>query len=331
MNEERGVLVLDRRRVAELLTLDDCIDAVERAFRARGEGDASQSATLAFPVANGGFHVKAGLLDRERRWFVAKANANFPLNRRHGLPTIQGVILVMDGEAGRPLAVMDSIEVTLQRTAAASAVAAKFLARPQSRVVTVCGCGEQGRVQLQALCRVLPIEAAYAYDRQACRSDRFAAEQSIEPGVAITPVLELAEATRASDVIVSCTTSTDFLLTPEHVRPGTFVAAVGTDHPEKREIHPRLMAVSKVVVDDLDQCAMIGDLHHALEAGAMTRSQVHAELASVVAGRARGRTTDPEITIFDSTGIALEDAAAAVMVVERATARGDCLAVRLGA
>ena len=325
------VLLIERRRVAELLDLDDCITVVEKAFRLQGEGKTTPPAALGFQVERGGFHVKAGLLDLGRPCLAVKTNANFPRNpTERGLPTIQGVIVLADAEDGRPLAVLDSIEVTLRRTAAATAVAARHLARPGSATVTICGCGAQAPVQLRALLRVLPLRRVLAYDAQGCRSDRFADELADVLGIEIVPVSDLATAVRASDACVTCTTATQFLLGREDVREGTFIAAVGADNPEKREIHPELMARSKVVVDDLEQCAAIGDLHHAIAARAMSPSHVYADLASVVAGKRPGRTSDEEITIFDSTGIALEDAAAAALVYERALAQGSCPSVRLG-
>ncbi len=331
MSATSPVLVIARHRVAELLDLGDCIAVVEQAFRLRGEGRVTPPAALGFHVGKGGFHVKAGLLDLGRPRLAVKTNANFPRNPvERGLPTIQGVIVLADAEDGRPLAVLDSIEITLRRTAAATAVAARYLARPRSETVTICGCGDQAPVQLQALQRVLPLRRAFAYDRDGCRSDRFADDFAGSLGLAIEPVSDLAAAARASDVVVTCTTSTSFVLGPRHVRAGAFIAAVGADNPEKREINPELMARCKVVADDLDQCAASGDLHHAIAAGAMTAAQVHADLAAVVAGTRPGRTSDDEITLFDSTGIALEDAAAASLVYESALARGDCLAVRLG-
>jgi ornithine cyclodeaminase/alanine dehydrogenase-like protein (mu-crystallin family) len=332
MTLPRDVLVLERHKIAERLRLDECIAAVESAFGALGRGEGHRSAALVAHVEGGGFHVKAALFGNGRSWFVAKANANFPGNPgRFELPTIQGTILVFDGNDGRLRAVMDSAEITLLRTAAATAVAAKHLARAESQTVTVCGCGEQGRAQLAALKLVLPIARAYACDREPCQADRFAAELSIDLGIEIQPTANLAEAARRSDVIVTCTPSREFLLARDHVRPGTFIAAVGADYAEKREIHPALLAAAKVVVDDLEQCATSGDLHHALESGDMTRDRVHAELAEVVARTKPGRTSAAEITLFDSTGIALEDAAAAVLVVERALTHGGVGTVLLGA
>jgi len=329
VSEAPSVLILERSRVARLLDLDDCIRVVEQAFRLRGEGRAAPPAALGLHADGGGFHVKAALLDLGRPCFVAKANANFPGNRSLGLPTIQGVVLLSDSHDGRPLAIMDSMEITLLRTAAATAVAARHLARRDSNVVTVCGCGAQAGAQLRALCSVLPVERVFAYDRDGCRSDRFADDLTTENGMDARVADNLRAAVRESDVCVTCTTSKEFLLGRDDVRPGTFVAAVGVDNPEKREIRPDLMAAAKVVVDDLDQCAAIGDLHHALEAGAMTKTDVHTDLAAVVAGRSPGRTSRDEITIFDSTGIALEDAAAAALVFERALLEGGCRSVQL--
>jgi len=330
MNAGTPVLLIGRREVAERLDLEDCIEVVERAFQRLGEGKAPASAALAFPVEGGGFHVKAGLLDLGTPYLAVKTNANFPGNpRERNLPTIQGVILIADAVDGRPLAVLDSIEITLRRTAAATAVAACHLARPRSRTVTICGCGAQAPMQLRALMRVLPLRKAFAFDRDRARAERFARELAPALDLAIEAVTDLRAAARASDVCVTCTTATEFVLGPDDVREGTFIAAVGADSPDKREIHPELMSRCRVVVDDLPQCSTIGDLHHALVARAMTAAQVHAELGAVVAGLRPGRTSDVEITLFDSTGIALEDAAAASLVYERARAGGECLAVCL--
>src|SRR5262249_51760073 len=127
--------------------------------------------------------------------------------------------------------------------------------------------------------------------------------------IAVEPAHDLPSAVRRSDICVTCTPAKKHFLRQEHVAPGTFVAAVGADNEDKQELDPRLLASSKVVADVLEQCAEIGDLHHAIAAGLMQRGDVHAELAEVVAGKKAGRTSQEEITIFDSTGTALQDAA----------------------
>ena len=136
----RETLVLKRRDVAELLNIDECITGVEQAFKLHAEGKALPPKVLGIHSENGGFHIKAGILGYEKIYFVAKVNANFPGNlKQYGIPTIQGIIVVCDGKNGRLLALMDSIEITIIRTGAATAVAAKYLAPPNAKVATICG------------------------------------------------------------------------------------------------------------------------------------------------------------------------------------------------
>jgi alanine dehydrogenase len=315
-----GTVVLTRRDVAELLDIGECIEAVELAFRLHAEGRTTGLGVLGAHVDDGGFHVKtAGLPFGGRSYFAAKVNANFPANReRFGLPTIQGVIALLDAGNGYPVALLDSAEITSLRTAAATAVAARCLARENSAVVTVCGCGVQGRAQLRALVRVRPVRSVFAFDAERTRAEEYAGAMTRELGIGVCRVDDLASAVRESDICVTCTPARRPILHRADVPAGMFVAAVGADNPEKWEIDPPLLAASIVVADVLEQCATIGDLHHALDAGLMTRADVHAELGEVVSGRKPGRTRDDEIIVFDSTGTAFQDVAAAAVVYERA-------------
>jgi ornithine cyclodeaminase/alanine dehydrogenase-like protein (mu-crystallin family) len=326
-----AVLALTRRDVAELLTLDDCIAAVEQASRLHAEGASLPPGVLSVPAGDGGFHIKAAGLRLGRSYFAAKTNANFPQNpARAGRPAIQGVVVLCDAADGTLLAVMDSMAITAIRTGAATAVAARYLARPGSRVVTICGCGTQGDIQLRALARVAPVRRVFAFDADADRARAFAERLGRELALEVAPVEALAAAARRSDIVVTCTPSRMPLLGPGDVAPGAFLAAVGADNEHKQEVAPALLASAAVVVDVLEQAATIGELHHALDAGAMTRGDVRAELADVVAGRRPGRVTDDEIVIFDSTGTALHDVAAAAAVYERARAMGRGVAIALG-
>jgi alanine dehydrogenase len=322
MNSEE-ILLLTPLEVRSLLTIDECILAVEQAFRLYGEGKAVPPALLSMHVPNGGFHVKAGVLDLGRHYFAAKVNGNFPENQtRFGLPTIQGVIVLCDAERGSPLAMMDSREITSLRTGAATAVAAKYLARRDSQTVTICGCGTQGRVQVKSLSRVCRLQTVFAYDQSEGQALQFARELTSDLKISVTPVTDLAAAVRQSDICVTCTSSRQPFLGSDDVSLGTFIAAVGVDNPEKQELHPSLMAKSKIVVDVLQQCAVMGDLHHALEAGVLTQADVYAELGEVVAGKKPGRESDEEIIIFDSTGMALQDVVAAALLYEKAERQG---------
>ncbi len=325
-----AIVILNRTDVSSLLTLDDCIDAVEEAFRIYAEGRGLHPGLLHIDSPPGEFHIKAGGLRLDRTYFGLKVNGSFFQNRgRYDLPNIQGGIILFDGDYGFPLALMDSIEITIQRTGAAGAVAAKYLARPESSVATVCGCGNQGRIQLEALVQVLPIKQCFAFDVDSDQAQRYAAQMSQKLGILVTAASKLESAVQRSDVVITCTPSKAYYLLKRYVKPGTFIAAFGADSPDKQELEPTLLVGNKVVVDLLHQCAHVGELHHALEAGLLTEQDVHAELGAVVAGHAPGRTSQEEITIFDATGTALQDTAAAVLAYQRAVEAGRGLAVHL--
>jgi len=324
------MLVLSRRDVFDLLSLRDCIDAVERAFRLHAEGATLGPGVLGIRAGAGGFHIKAaGLVGRES-YFAAKINANFPDNpRRVGLPTIQGIVVLADASTGTPLAMMESGAVTALRTGAATAVAAKYLARSDAQTVTVLGAGAQGEIQLAALAEVLPLRRAWVLDIDPARAEGMAERTGRRLGVPVTATRDLAAALSESDVCVTCTPSREALVAAADVRPGTFIAAVGADSHGKQELDPKLVATATLVVDVLEQCAEIGELQHALAAGLITRDEVHAELADVVVGRRAGRTRADEITIFDSSGTALQDVAAAVALYDKARGAGRGTEVRL--
>jgi len=311
--------MLSRADVERLLAPEDCIAAIEDAFRRLAEGSVPPPALLSMHAKEGSFHAKAGLLEGDRPYFAAKLNANFPENgARHGLPTIQGAVVLFDASNGTPLALMDSMAITALRTAAASAVAAKYLANQHCESLLVCGCGGQALAQVRALVRVRRLESIRVYDLDAARARGFAEKLGKEVKGSVQAVSDLHASAKASDIIVTCTTARRYFLARDMVREGTFIAAVGADHEDKQEIDPQLLAHSKVVTDLTDQARAIGDLHHAIAAGVMAAQDVHAELGEVVAGKKPGRQTEDEITVFDSTGTGLQDVAAAIAVYRRA-------------
>jgi len=312
-------VILSRSEVASLLSLEACINGVEQAFKLYAEGKASPPGILGIHAVHGGFHIKAGLLNLGANYFVAKTNANFPRNRqKHNLPTIQGVVVVADADNGRLLALMDSIELTIIRTGAATAVATKYLSRPDSSVVTICGCGEQGRISLKMLMKVRPLKKVFAYDIDQNQANRLADELGSQLQIPIEVTKDLGLAVRSSDICVTCTSSKQYFLKEEYVSPGTFIAAVGADNEDKQEIDPALLASCKLVTDLTNQSATIGELRHAMDQGMLTRENVYAELGEIVAGKKPGRSAADEIILFDSTGMALQDVAAAAIVYEKA-------------
>jgi len=314
------MLLLSRADVARLMDFPDYVDAVEAGFRAAAAGTALAPPASGFAVPGGSYHAKGAALLGDT--VAIKLNANFPGNpASNGLPTVQGLIYLSDARDGRPLAVMDSIEITINRTGAATTLAARHLAQPDSRVALICGAGVQGRVQLRAIAAALPLDRVHVWDQDGDRAERFAREMAGQHGLAVMPARDLAAA-RDSQVIVTCTSARTAFLTRDHVSPGTFIAAVGADNDDKSEIAPELYAACRVAVDSLEQAAEIGDLHHALACGAVRREHVHATLTELVGGTRSGRASADEITLFDSTGMGLQDVAVATAVWRRAQAAG---------
>jgi ornithine cyclodeaminase/alanine dehydrogenase-like protein (mu-crystallin family) len=308
-------LFLGRAEVERLLSPAACQAAVEQAFRALAEGAVPPPAILAVHAEEGSFHLKAGLLTADRPYFAAKLNANFPENgRRHGLPTIQGVVVLSDATNGMPLAIMDSGSITALRTAAASAVAAKYLARKNWRTLAICGCGGQAEAHIRAMLCVGQPGRILVNDLDARKAAAFA--QRIGKGA---EAADLKRCTAEADVLVTCTTAKKYFVTRDMIRAGAFIAAVGADNEDKQEIEPALLAASKVVTDVTAQAATIGELHHAIAAGLMCVEQVHAELGEVICGRRKGRVSEDEVIVFDSTGTGLQDAAAAIAVYQSAS------------
>ena len=311
-----GLLVLSRSDIARLMAYEDYVVAVEAAFVWRRRARRWRRPLPAPHVPDGSFHAKGAALLGTGAVTAIKVNGNFPGNpAANGLPTVQGVIYLADAGNGRPLAVMDSIEVTINRTAAATTLAARHLARPDSRIATLCGAGVQGRIHLVAIAAAARLERINIWDAEVEAAERLAREMSAALKLDIRATADLS-VTRDSDIIVTCTSARHAFLTLDLVRPGTFIAAVGADNSDKQEIDPALYAASLAVVDSLEQAAEIGDLHHALAAGAVTTDHVHATLGEVLAGAKPGRRDATAITLFDSTGMGLQDVAAAAAIYD---------------
>jgi ornithine cyclodeaminase/alanine dehydrogenase len=317
------MLLLSRSKIAGLLSLDDYINIVEDAFRRHAGGASFEPALAHVDADEGEFHIKAGGLRGTTPYFAAKVNGGFFQNRiRYGLPNIQGLIVLSRADNGTPLAVMDSGEITSQRTGAATAVAARYLARPDSRVCLVCGCGNQGRIQLRALARVLPLERVFAWSRDKERAAAYSSLMSEELELSVVPCADLTGALSQSDALITCTPSRAPFIHRKDVPAGLFIAAVGADSPAKQELDADLVAASKIVTDLTVQAVTVGETHHAVAAGLLKQRQVHAELGEVVAGKRPGRVDSGEIIIFDSTGTAMQDVAAAAAVYEKACKLG---------
>jgi alanine dehydrogenase len=317
------MLILTRSQISGLLKFDEYVSVVGHAFRAHAEGCSMAPALMHVSAPDGEFHIKAGGLLTPEPYFALKSNGGFFQNRvRYAMPNIQGMVFLASAENGLPLALMDSMEITIQRTGAATAIAARYLARRDSSVATICGCGNQARVQLRAICHTLPIRKAFVFGPTLEKSRAFAEGMSAELKIAIEPITDLRTALRQSDVCVTCTPAKKPLIGAADVPPGMFIAAVGADSPDKQELDAHLLPLASVYGDLLDQCAEVGEFHHALAQGLLRREDFRGELGALIVGAAQGRTSADEITIYDSTGTALQDVAAAVAVYRKAKAGG---------
>jgi alanine dehydrogenase len=329
----RTTLVLSRADIAGLASPRDYFAAMQAAFLALAGGSVRPAPVGHVPAFEGGFHIKSAVLDADPRLVAIKINGNFPANpQRSGLPTIQGCLMLADAADGRLLALMDSIEITARRTAAATALAASHLARRSSTVLALVGCGVQARCHLDAMLALdgFGFRALRLFDPDPVRMAGMA-RQGAAAGLAVHCAGSAAEAARSADLVILATTATEPVLQLADVAPGMFVAAVGADSPAKSEVAPPLMAHARVVPDVLAQAVELGDLRRALADGAMTAEDIHGELCAVVAGTIPGRRDDREIFVFDSTGTAVEDVAAAAMLYSLAKERGIGLSVALNA
>jgi ornithine cyclodeaminase/alanine dehydrogenase-like protein (mu-crystallin family) len=218
---------------------------------------------------------------------------------------------------------MDGGCITSIRTGAAGAVAAKYLARSDTEVVAVLGAGTQGRAQLRGLVEVRSVKNVKVYDELGERAEVYCREMSAElPRVEIEVSTSAQQAVEGADIIVTATPSTCPIVLDEWVTRGVHINAMGADAPGKQELDARLLPRAKVVVDRLSQCCTIGECQHALSLGLISRDDIYAEIGEVTAGRKPGRESGEEITIFDGTGVAIQDVAVAALVYEMASNNG---------
>ncbi len=256
--------------------------------------------------ARGEAHIKYGAI-RGDETFAVKVATGFYDNPRRGLPSSNGVMLLFDATTGAPRAVLlDEGRLTDIRTAVAGAIAAKYLAPKTIDAIGVIGTGIQARLQAEYLRPVTGCSRIFVFGRDATAVDAYRRDMA-EKGFDVTACATPAAVAARADLIVTTTPSHTPLLMAGDVRPGTHITAVGADTPEKNELDPALFArAGRVVADSLAQCAVRGELHHALAAGTVARSRV-VELGAIAAGAAQGRQSDDEITIADLTGVAVQD------------------------
>lgn len=320
-----GVRILDEAEVRGLIGRREALAAVREGFARMGRGETMVPPVMIIwvPEHEGEVHVKAAHIHHAANYAVKFASI-FERNREKGLPAVGGMVLTFSAETGILSGMlMDNGFLTDLRTGAAGALAADLLARRDVEQVAVIGAGIQGRYQLEALLDVRQPERVRICDLDAAAAEAYAAEMSEKTGLPVSVAADVREALRGSDVVVSTTPAQKPHTMAEWVEPGTHITAMGSDNPHKQELDAKLLAkAGKLVVDSREQCAINGELHHALEEGVLTLDDVHAELGEVAAGLRPGRTSDEEITVADLTGLGIQDTAVADYVMRQAATGG---------
>ncbi|WP_439125230.1 MAG: cyclodeaminase [Pseudomonas rhizophila] len=320
------VTLLSEADLRSCVALDlPSIDAIEQAFVLLATAAVAMPPILRLDISehNGEVDVKTAYLPGLER-FAIKVSPGFFDNPKLGLPSLNGMMMLLSARTGLLEALLlDNGYLTAVRTAAAGAVAARCLSRPQSRSVALIGAGEQAALQLQALRLVRPIEEVRVWARDAQKAQAFSAELARETGLSVTPCATLDAALEGVDIAITCTPSREPLIESRHLHPGLHITAMGSDAENKNEICPQaLAAVDCYVADRLSQTRVLGELHHALAAGVVGDESALLELGQVLAGQRAGRTDEAQVTLCDLTGTGAQDTAIANLAFERARAAG---------
>lgn len=316
------MLLIPEKLVPDLLSVNDAIAAVERTLAAF-----DRDAAVPYPVVRemtghrrAVFGIKSGF-DRSIMVLGLKAGGYWPENAAAGRANHQSTILLFDPETGMPAALIGANYLTGVRTGAASAIASRHLARKDAKTLSIIGAGAQSVYQVRATLAVTDLQMVVAWAPSVANVE--ALGRSVRAlGLPFTAAASPEEATRRADILITVTPSQSIIVRKDWVRPGTHINAMGADTAGKQELAPDLVASASVYVDTVEQAITIGECQHAFKQGLLGRNDLTRTLGGLASGRLPGRRGDDEITLFDGTGIALQDLAAASVTVARARERG---------
>ena len=320
------ITILTEAVLRQLVPLDlEAVACVEDAFRALATKAVVMPPILRLDIAEarGEVDVKTAYVPGIDS-FAIKISPGFFDNPRLGLPSVNGLMVLLSARTGLVEAMLlDNGYLTDIRTAAAGAVAAKYLVRADASIAAIIGAGAQARLQLAALCLVRPIRRAVLWSRDRGKAETLAAEVVAEHGIAVSVAATIEAAVSEADIIVTTTPSSTPLIRAEWLRAGQHLTAMGSDAEHKNEIDgAAVLRAHLYVADSLVQTRRLGELHHAIAAGLVAPDRVFAELGAVIAGQATGRTSPRQITFADLTGTGVQDTAIATLARQRAEAAG---------
>jgi len=307
--------LVDLATIQAVVTRAGALEVVGDVLRRLAKGEVDAPPGLGLVTEDGEIHIKGAAITGAK-YTAFKVSTGFPGNTARGLPVIDGFTIALDARTGAVAAVLaDNSWLTEIRTGAAGALAAQVLAREDASVASVLGAGGQARFQIEALAEVRDLDRVYVWARRAEQSARYAKEMSQRLGIEVVVADTIREAVEVADILVTTTASREPLVRAEWLRPGTHVTAMGSDFPHKRELHPEVLGRADLVVaDSLADCAEVGEIHHALDAGTVRRDAI-VELSSVVSRTVPGRTDARQITVADQCGLGAYDAAMAEFVL----------------
>jgi len=315
---EKKTLILTNSRIKRLIDMPEALKAVEKAFMFYGKGLAQMPPKIYLHLDkyHGDFRAMPAYIEKMEICGLKWVNVH-PKNSRFGLPAVMALFILSDPKNGFPLAVMDATLITNLRTGAAGGVAAKYLARKDSSVVGLVGCGAQARTQLAALKELFKIKNVYVWGHKKALAENFVkAAKNMKLQMAVKD--KISDCVKDADIIVTTTPSRKPLVRSSWIKPGTHINAIGADAKGKQELEPLLLKRAKIVVDDWRQASHSGEINVPFSKGMITKKNIHATLGEIIIGKKKARTNNSEITIFDSTGLAIHDVAVADLIYKKA-------------
>ncbi len=316
------IKILTEQELRGVIHLDlDAISCVEQAFTALSQGTAVMPPILRLDIKeyNGEVDVKTAYVPGLDS-FALKVSPGFFDNPKIGLPSLNGLMILFSAKTGLVEAILlDNGYLTAVRTAAAGAVAAKYLSRETSETATIIGSGEQAQLQLEALMLVRPVKKACYWSRNYDQAQQVAARMSDRTGIWVTAEVDAGRAVASADIIVTCTPATEPVVQAGWLKPGQHLTAMGSDAEHKNELDPQILKIADMYApDSLSQVRRLGELHHAIVAGVVQKDRIFAEIGSIIAGAAAGRKADDDLTVADLTGVGVQDTAIATLAYSRA-------------
>ena len=320
------ILLLTESDIEAILKIDEIMDAVETAFKEKALGYVQMppKVYIIYEKYNGDLRAMPSYLERLGISAVKVVNVHPDNPEKFDLPTVMAVIVLIDPKSGAPLAIMGGRWITAMRTGAAGGIAAKYLARKDSKVVGLVGAGVQAKTQLMALLSLYgSLEEVRVWSRSKSRVESYISEMDpiCEGKTTLVPVKNVKDAVDNADIIVTTTPSRKPLVYDEWISEGTHITCIGADAPGKEELDPKILLRAKIYVDDWEQGLHSGEVNVPFSKGIITKEKICGELGDVIAGLKPGRTSSEEITIFTSTGLAIQDAVTADIVYRKALSK----------